>query len=415
MRKTLLVITLIVVCTGLLFAGGAENKINTGAGYARFPAKATETKKTDAVFHNPAGTAFMKDGLYVEAGNQFLYKKYTNKVNGETYKTDVPSLLYPDFTIVWKKDKSALFTGFTVESGGGELKYKDGNAQTVGLLAQMAARAGIPAIAGLGHSMNVYSAVYTSTTGVAHQFWDDHLSVGAGVRFLYGQQKLKVALDDDPGPYAPVFGPDKTLAKTETSGWGTGGVFGVHFKPIETVDISATYHTQVIVDYKCTKADGNFANVLGLEKGEHYNYVLPAYLALGVGWQIIPELYVAAEFNYYYNKLAQKAAERPLKYDYNDSWEIALAAEYQINKMIAVSLGGFYSDIGGNSKDSGNSFVNPALNCFTYCGGVGLTFFDDLTIDIGAFYAPYFEKTWKNVKLDKTIFEGAISVTYRFF
>ena len=404
MRKTLLAITLIVVCTGLLFAGGAENKINTGAGYARFPAKATETKKTDAVFHNPAGTAFMKDGLYVEAGNQFLYKKYTNKINGETYKTDVPTLFYPDFTIVWKKDRTALFTGFTVESGGGELKYKDGNGETV------------PILGPLAHSMDVYSAVYTSTTGVAHQFWDDHLSIGAGVRFLYGQQKLKVSLDNDPpAALAPVLGTDKTLAKTETSGWGVGGVLGIHFKPIETVDIAATYHTQVIVDYKCTKAEGAKADVLGLAEGEHYNYALPAYLALGVGWQIIPQLYVAAEFNYFYNKLAQKAAEAPLKYDYNDSWEIALAAEYQINKMIAVSLGGFYSDIGGNSKEHGNSFVNPALNCLTYCGGVGLTFFDDLTIDIGAFYAPYFEKTWKDVKLDKTIFEGAISVTYRFF
>ncbi|MBO7048975.1 MAG: outer membrane protein transport protein [Spirochaetia bacterium] len=415
MRKLLLVLTFIIVCTGLLFAGGAENKINTGAGYARFPAKATEHKKPDAVFHNPAGTAFMKDGLYVEAGNQFLYKEYSNKLNGETYKTDVPSFFYPDFTIVWKKDKTAIFTGLTVESGGGELKYKDGNAQTVGLLAQMAARAGIPAIAGLGHSMDVYSVVFTSTTGIAHQFWEDHLSIGAGVRFLYGQQKLKVSLDDDPGAYAPIFGTDKTLAETETSGWGTGGVLSIHFKPIETIDIAATYHTEAIVDYKCTKADGNFANALGLEKGEHYNYVLPAYLALGFGWQIIPQLYVATQFNYFYNNLAEKTAERPLKYDYDDSWEIVLAAEYQINKMIAVSLGGFYSHIGNNSKEHGNSFVNPALDCFTYCGGVGLTFFDDLTVDIGAFYAPYFEKTWQNVKLDKKIFEGAISVTYRFF
>ena len=415
MKTFFLVLLFLFIGVGLVFAGGAENKINTGAGYARFPAKATEHKKPDAVFHNPAGTAFMKDGLYVEAGNQFLYKEYSNKVNGETYKTDIPTYFYPDFAIVWKKDKTALFTGFTVASGGGELKYKDGNAQTVGLLAQMAAQAGIPAIAGLGHSMDVFSAVYESTTGVAHQFWEDKLSIGAGVRFLYGQQKLKVSLDDAPGAYAPIFGTDKTLAETETSGWGTGGVLSIHFKPVETVDIAATYHTQAIVDYKCTKADGNFANVLGLDKGEHYNYVLPAYLALGVGWQIIPQLYVATQFSYFFNNLAEKAAEKPLKSDYDDSWEITLAAEYQINKMIAASLGCFYSYIGNNSRSSGNSFVNPALDCFTYCGGVGLTFFEDLTIDIGAFYAPYFEKTWQGVKLDKKIFEGAISVTYRFF
>ena len=60
MRKTLLVLILTIVCTGLLFAGGTENKINSGAGYARFPSKATECKKPDAMFYNPAGTAFIK-------------------------------------------------------------------------------------------------------------------------------------------------------------------------------------------------------------------------------------------------------------------------------------------------------------------------------------------------------------------
>ena len=122
MRKALLVFTFVTLCAGLLFAGGSENKINSGAGYARFPAKATECKKPDAMFYNPAGTAFLKDGLYVGVGNQFLYKKYTNKFNGESYSSDVPTYLYPDLTLVWKKNLTALFAGFTVAAGGGQLE-----------------------------------------------------------------------------------------------------------------------------------------------------------------------------------------------------------------------------------------------------------------------------------------------------
>ena len=421
MRKTLLVLTLIVVCTGLLFAGGTENKLNSGAGYARFPAKATECKKPDAMFYNPAGTAFLKDGLYVGAGNQFLYKKYTNKFNGESYTSDVPTYLYPDLTLVWKKNETALFAGFTVAAGGGELEYDKGNAMTKIALASMAQSMHNPALAAVDHSLNVYSVLYDNIIGISHQFWDDHLSIAAAVRILYGSRNIKIK-SDDPQPY---WGNQRSMFDTEASGFGTGGIFSIHYKPIETVDIAATYHTESIIDYEYNKAkvlgsklnelpaavQANLPDSFKVNKGDHFSYVLPAYLGGGVGWQIIPQLYAAVGFNYYFNQLAD--------YEFDDAWEINFGAEYRFNKMLAVSLGGFYTDIGSRNKDGGNDVTNPYLDSFTYCGGFELTFFDDLTIDVGAFYVHYFGETYKfygqDVKLNKKIFEGAISVTYRFF
>ena len=403
MVRFVLVLTLVFVCVGLLFAGGSENKINSGAGYARFPAKATESKKPDAMFYNPAGTAFLKDGLYVGAGNQFLYKKYTNKFDGESYSTDIPTYLYPDLTLVWKKNRTALFAGFTVAAGGGELKYEDGNAYTFKKLSEIN-----PALAALGHSMDIYSVLYDNIIGISHQFWDDHLSIAAAVRILYGSQNVKIKLHDDPpAAFAPVLGNDRTLAKTEANGFGTGGIFSIHYKPVETFDIALTYHTESIIDYEYKKADGVGAEKLGAKKGDHFSYVLPAYLGGGIGWQIIPQLYAAVGFNYYFNDLAD--------YELDDAWEINFAAEYRFNKMLAVSLGGFYTDIGSKKREGGNSFYNPYLDSFTYCGGLELTFFDDLTIDIGGFYVQYFSETYQDVKLEKKIFEGAISATYRFF
>ena len=408
MRKTLLVLILTIVCTGLLFAGGTENKINTGAGYARFPAKATEHNKPDAMFHNPAGTAFLKDGLYVGAGNQFLYKKYSDKFNGETYYSDVPTYLYPDLTLVWKKNRTALFAGFTVAAGGGELEYEKGNAMTIGALTNLGAKYGHPELGQLGHSLDVYSVLYDNTIGVSHQFWEDRLSVAAAVRILYGSRNIKIKLDDaPPAAFAPVLGTDKTLADTEASGFGTGGVFSIHFKPIETVDIAATYHTESIIDYEYKKADGVGAALLGAKEDEHFSYVLPAFLSVGVGWQVIPQLYLAAGMEYYFNDLAD--------YAFDDAWSIVFGAEYRFNKMLAVSLGGFYTDIGSKKKEGGNDFTNPYLDSFTYCGGFELTFFDDLVVDIGGFYVQYFSEHYQGVKLSKKIFEGAISVTYRFF
>ncbi len=403
MKTFFLVLLFLFIGVGLVFAGGTENKINTGAGYARFPAKATEHKKPDAMFHNPAGTAFLKNGLYVGAGNQFLYKKYSNEFNGETYESDVPTWLYPDLTLVWKKDRTALFAGFTVAAGGGKLEYDEGNAMTIGALSKVN-----PALGTLGHSLDVYSVLYDNTVGIAHQFWEDRLSIAAAVRILYGSRDIKITLDDTPAaPLQPYIGTSKTLADTEASGFGTGGVFSIHFKPIDTVDIAATYHTESIVDYEYKKADGVGAALLGAEDGGHFSYVLPAFLSVGVGWQVIPQLYLAAGMEYYFNDLAD--------YAYDDAWSIVFGAEYQFNKMLAVSLGGFYTDIGSRKKEGGNDFTNPYLDSFTYCGGFELTFFDDLVIDIGGFYVQYFGEHYQGVKLEKKIFEGAISVTYRFF
>lgn len=415
MKKALLVFTFITLCAGLLFAGGSENKINSGAGYTRFPAKATECKKPDAMFYNPAGTAFLKDGLYVGAGNQFLYKKYSNKFGGETYSSDVPTYLYPDLTLVWKKNRTALFAGFTVAAGGGELEYDKGNAMTKGALGQMAQKMGIPALAGVEHSLDVYSVLYDNIIGISHQFWDDHLSVAAAVRILYGSRDIKIK-SDDPQPY---WGNQRSMFETEADGFGTGGIFSIHYKPIKTVDIAATYHTESIIDYEYKKAKilgqshlddatkANLPEAFRVSKGDHFSYVLPAYLGGGVGWQIIPQLYAAVGFNYYFNQLAD--------YEIDDAWEINFAAEYRFNEMIAVSLGGFYTDIGSKKKMGGNDFTNPYLDSFTYCGGLELDFFDDLTIDIGGFYVQYFGEKYQGVKLEKKIFEGAISVTYRFF
>ncbi|MBR4246271.1 MAG: hypothetical protein IKQ13_04645, partial [Treponema sp.] len=58
------------------FAGGVENKTNMSTGYLRNPSRNAEFQRPEAAFYNIAGTAFMNDGLWIEAGNQFVFKEY---------------------------------------------------------------------------------------------------------------------------------------------------------------------------------------------------------------------------------------------------------------------------------------------------------------------------------------------------
>lgn len=418
MKKIVLFLTFMIVSTAL-FAGGTENKINQSAGYVRFPAKNTECKKPDAMFYNPAGTAFLEDGLYFEVGNQFLYKEYANEINGKDYSSDVPTLLYPNFEVVWKKDKTALFTGMTVFAGGGALEYEKGNGDTIGAIDTMVgglvAGGAIPSAAAplvknelMGHSLDVSSSVLGLVTGMSHQFWEDRLAVGAAVKILYGKQTREITLDNAPNLTASLLGTEKTLLDSEASGFGVGGILSVHYKPVDTIDLAVTYHTESIIDYEYTDVSGNstVCNMMGAVEDSRFDYVIPAYLAFGIGWQATSQLYLAAGSNIYFNKAAE--------YDYDNAFEINFAGEYQINDMFAVSLGGFYTSIGCNSKDGGNSFSAPSLDSFTYCGGVEISA-GDFTIDLGGFYVQYFEETWKNAELDKDIFEGVIGVTYKMF
>lgn len=132
---------LLAVCT---FAGGVENKTNMSTGYLRNPSRNTENERPEAAFYNIAGTGFLADGLYIEAGNQFVFKEYANELKtGNAYKDkenySVPDyysndettvLFYPNFDVVYKRNRWSMFLTFGVYAGGGALSYSEGTSAT---------------------------------------------------------------------------------------------------------------------------------------------------------------------------------------------------------------------------------------------------------------------------------------------
>ena len=129
--KKILTAVLTLSCATAIFAGGIDNKSNLSTGYLRNPSRATETKRPEAVLYNIGGTSFMEDGLAFTIGNQFIFKEYTNELNGTEYKENKTVLFFPDVEAVYKKDRWAAFGGFGVFAGGGSLDYKDGTAVTI--------------------------------------------------------------------------------------------------------------------------------------------------------------------------------------------------------------------------------------------------------------------------------------------
>lgn len=127
--KKIILSSIISLSALTIFAGGVENKTNMSAGYLRNPSRNTENERPEAAFYNIAGTGFLKNGLYIEAGNQFVFKEYANELKtGDKFKNNGVSdyysndetnvFFYPNFDVVYKKNRWSMFLTFGVYAGG---------------------------------------------------------------------------------------------------------------------------------------------------------------------------------------------------------------------------------------------------------------------------------------------------------
>ena len=408
--KRVLTVLLMLSIAASLFAGGIENKNNMSAGYIRSPSKNTETKKPDAVFYNPAGTAFMEEGLYFELGNQFLFKDYTNDASDvaidDKFSSTDPVLLYPNGEIVWNAGNFALFGGFGVAAGGGKAEYEDGSfTTTAGFIGTL--------LEGQPHSLDITAVIFGETIGASYAI-NDMVSVSAAARLLQGKITQKIALDND----LSGFGVPEVVADVESTASGFGGIFGIHINATEELDIALQYQTKIAMEYEYDSVDGYDAVLTGFEiaEGDKYDKDLPAMLGVGAGYQLLDSLYASLSFNYYFNKdAAFETGVQGGENEYGNSWEIAASADYAVNDMFTVSGGVLYTT--HDIEDDENSAEVPVLDSITLGAGTGITLSDSFLIDIAAYKPIYFEADFEtdagDITLSKKLFLVAVGVTYK--
>lgn len=432
MKKLLLTAIFMSALSASLFAGGVDNKTNLNAGYERNPSRNTEHKRPEAVFYNIGGIGFMEDGLYFEAGNQFVIKNYANELNNPMFSTlginnkyeDKKLVyLYPNAEVVYKKGNLALFFGFGVFGGGGNLEYKDGTAATAlafagqGIAAKNAgqnAKASLLFNVARNHTLDVYSVQLGEIVGISGKILDN-LSLAVAARFMHGTQTIDLA---SPGLIAMGNGSDTVGYKAD--GYSVGAMFGVHYKPIEKLDVSAQYQSITRLNYEYHSFTGNQA-IIGqiiTNKKDNFANDLPAVLNLGVGYQFLDPLYASMSFNYYFNHFAK--IESPMSgeaYDYGNSWEIALGADYEISDSWLVSAGFSYGRNGTTKTD--NNIFSPVLDSFVVGAGCEYKFAKMFTATASLMYCKYFGRDFSvggyNVDLTKNVTMVALGITCKPF
>ncbi len=446
MKKTLLLISGLAL-SAMAFAGGLVTNQNQSAQYTRMLSRQASTD-ADAVFYNPAGTAFFDKGLTISLNNQFVWQTRTItddysmlQPTPKEFEGNLFTPLFPGVYAAYKMNEKLAFSlGFNPTAGGGSVKFDNGIPMTEIPVSVLPAAITAPvSMGGMGMSTTKYSVEsmldgksisYGVQAGAAYKI-TEMLSGFAGVRMLIASNSYEGYLKNiQVNPTAP-FNPtsamipaqqffataaqyaqmagqpqavvdalnakaasvsDKELSATQ-SGIGYTPILGVDFKLNKlNVGVKYEFNTNMTVTNDTEKDDfGLFPNDQELRSD------VPALLTVGASYGILDNLKISGGFLYYFDKNATMETWNPAtrtiinKADFidNNTSEYTLGIEWGITKKLTLSTGYQYSSIGVNEKyqsDIAHSLTNQCIGL-----GAKYAFTDKLSVNVGGlmtFYTP---------------------------
>ncbi|MDD9301521.1 MAG: outer membrane protein transport protein [Desulfobacter sp.] len=429
------------------FGSGIDNKQSFSAAYAGSLSRNAATDEPDIAAYNPAGMMMLKNGLHFEFNIQPFTFDYEHSYGNETH-TASPNLASPTAFAIHKSDNWAFWGAFTVNGGGGEVEYDNGNIITEGI-GNMGALgmftdgfptsqipAGAPGLSMPGGTLsNEYAYVesydYTFTTGVSYKI-NEMFALAAGVRYVITDKEVDIH-----GDYTdPVGTMTHVAGKYEQEADGFGGIFGINIHPSDTVNIGIRYETRVNLDWETTVAGESkgtvgesILGVFGRQDGQSYARDLPAVLALGVEWSIMPKLTISPSYTLYFEKDADWG-------DQNDSvdgnsYDLALSLRYDFSEKWTGTIGYMYTDVDMKPQNFGIiEKMSPPLDCHTLAVGgkykwnerlaftlglAGFFYIDDTAPAVTATPIPGNPTITPEVTYDKVLYQCAVGIRYSFF
>ncbi|NDY71191.1 long-chain fatty acid transport protein [Desulfobacter hydrogenophilus] len=401
------------------FGGGIDNKQNFSSAYAGSLSRNAATDGADAAAYNPAGLILLKNGTYLELDLLPFTFDYDHEFNGET-QTSSPNLIAPMAFGVHKQDKWAVWGSFTINGGGGETEYENGNIITQTVENQLAGGAFSPVLPAGRTLSQTYACAesydYTFTAGVSYDL-HPMVSVAAGLRYVITDKEV-----DLHGTYS---GAD-IMAKYDQEADGYGGVIGIDIHPSDALNIGIRYESKVKLDWDTETSGSNALGIALLERygrvdGQSYARDLPALLALGVEWKILPKLTLKPSFSYYFEEDADWDTQN-YAVDGN-SYELALAIQYDVNDDWSLTAGYLYINVDMKPENFGIiEQMNPPLDCHAFAVGAKYRVTEKVTLILG-FSGYFYEDATASadpvtgrpeVTYDKALYQGGFGIQYRF-
>ncbi len=407
------------------FAGGLLTNTNQSASFVRNPARYASLS-TDAIYFNPAGTAFFEEGWSFSANWQMIWQQRDaiNLVNNQKYDGKVYVPCMPTLFAAYKTGDWTFSGFFGMPGGGGKAEFDGGlplfDNLIGGLGASLGSMAPVPMKITGASQFESTQYLFALQLGAAYRI-NDNLSAYAGVRGNYVSNNYQ--------------GTIKAIADLSAVGMGNLDVMtvnldmdqsGIAFAPIVGVDykignfnFAAKYEFRAVTSIENSNDNPNIADIKanaaldklapgmssiiegaaggalggylgGFADGNTLRADAPAILTLAGSWQIIPRLQVMAGWNYYFDKDAKieslMGGDNMRKLSRN-TIEYLCGAEFKVTDKFLVSAGIQYSNFGINDNYTSDlGFINDSF--MTGVGGK-YSISEKVDINFGYCYANY--------------------------
>ncbi|MBQ2786598.1 MAG: outer membrane protein transport protein [Bacteroidaceae bacterium] len=397
------------------FAGGLLTNTNQSASFVRNPARYASLS-TDAIYFNPAGTAFFNEGWSFSANWQMIWQQrdaidktmgQNVKYDGKVYVPCMPTLFAAYKTGDW------TFSGFFgMPGGGGKAEFNNG-LPSFYYLAQNLFQQGFNTLTGGYGTINEITAgsqfestqyLFALQLGAAYKI-TENLSAYAGVRANYVTNNYNGRIYGNingniphlpEGATAPQMitkdFPQEYNVDLDQSGIAFAPIVGVDYK-IGNFNFAAKYEFRAVTTVENELNEGADIAAAALPEfadGNTLRADAPAILSLAGSWQIIPRLQVMAGWNYYFDKDAKveslMGGDNMKKLSRN-TIEYTFGAEFKLTEKLLLSAGIQYSNYGINDAYTSDlAFVN---DCFMTGLGGKYSLTDKVDINFGYCYANY--------------------------
>lgn len=417
----------LVMLSGMVLAGNIDILGIRSAEYLMESSRNAITDCADGVTYNPAGLAFMDNGIHLNFSGQYIGKDYT--VNGiflgSSEETEVSTTkatpFIPNFYAVYKTGKIAAFGGFTIPAGGGTLYYPDG-LFIMPLLqtALVQAQYGPTHIAVMEHgTMEGSSVYYRGVAGVAYAF-TSKLSAAASGRYTSAQRSYLgsgsfTVIDLATGQPVGTTSVELDVNREAT---GISALVSLDYKPSDKINLAARYETATELDFLSTANTPSAWEPLMpfLADGATQRRDLPAVAAIGVEMTVNNKLKLGGSANYYFLKASDQGNDDGINDSYDDGWEANISGRYNFSKAVSGALGYSYSNYGGNNATYTDLEYN--LNAALLSGGINWQATDVMgfTLAGGTTFVEKGEGTgsYTGETYDKKIFFGAVGINASF-
>jgi len=460
MKKFSVLLTLLLVMvSSSVFAGSIDYLSNQSAKFLMtFTRNASTDASADIANYNPAGTAFLAEGFYIDVSNQTLFKPYVTKTNVYTTRfaafgtpstipseleQEVPTNLLPNVYLVYNfgqvgNGRLATYCHVGISAGGGSLGWTDGTHATYATFAGIfdtAVNNGATETFDAGivqkQRFSASSVYYTAHIGASYALLEDMFSLSLGAKIIKAERSLALEAQGSNynGATTAVVPGLWVDGEYEFNAKGYTPVIGMDVKPVKELTVAFRYEHETPMQFKYdekylyandlityTVAKGLLKNA-GIVDKYKYHYDLPQIIAFGLEYQVTEDFALMSSANIYRLSKANMGNAydtsdtayedmKPVNEFFRTGYEVSIATTFRVVDFLKLGLGYIYTESGAREKYFNDSRTwlncagNPPLDSWTIGTGLTYTVIENMDITLAGSWTHYLPEHYNIVTPD---------------